>query len=387
MLLAAFATGCASPRPPKPPSLNLPQPVKDLTAERIGNQVLLHWTTPEKTTDGFEIKGPVTAEVCRIVYPAGHAASDCVPITRLPVRSGPTQCSETLPQPLTNDPVTLLGYRVQLLNAHGRSSGFSQQAFAAAGAAPPAVDQLRAAASPSGILLQWRVENTQAIVELDRLPAGAASVSSSSANPPARSASPDLSQKQAKDQRKDKSKTSRTSAHPQPPLPSEIRLRTPERSTDPGGTSDQTAAKGETYRYTAQRVLPVSLEGHALALRSLPSPPVTVTFRDIFPPAIPTGLEAVPGGVALSDRSIDLSWTPDDDSDIAGYFVYRQPVSSAGILTGSTILLTHTPIAEPAFRDHTVVIGQRYAYRVTAVDARGNQSAPSADAQETLLEP
>ena len=38
------------------------------------------------------------------------------------------------------------------------------------------------------------------------------------------------------------------------------------------------------------------------------------------------------------------------------------------------------------YRDQTATAGRRYAYRVTAVDTAGNESAPSADVQETLRE-
>src|SRR5260370_22391669 len=58
--LIAFAAGCASPGPPQPPSLNLPAVVKDLAAERAGDVVHLHWTTPETTTDRLDIKATMT---------------------------------------------------------------------------------------------------------------------------------------------------------------------------------------------------------------------------------------------------------------------------------------------------------------------------------------
>jgi hypothetical protein len=141
-----------------------------------------------------------------------------------------------------------------------------------------------------------------------------------------------------------------------------------------------------TYRYTARRVSTVSLGGHTLELRSAVSPPVTLAMRDTFPPAVPSGLEAVPGGATAADRSIDLSWTPDTDADLAGYFVYRQEVDPQGQVTGTVTRLNITPVVGPAYRDQTALAGHRYAYRVTAVDTAGNESVPSADVQETLRE-
>ena len=168
--------------------------------------------------------------------------------------------------------------------------------------------------------------------------------------------------------------------------PGEVKLETPKEAVDAGGTVDRTAQKGESYRYTARRLREVSLQGHALELRSDLSSPVTVTMLDTFPPGVPTGIEAIAGGATPSDRSIDLSWTPDIDPDLAGYSVYRQEVTSAGQVAGTATRLNTTPIVGPAYRDQTAVPGHRYAYRVTAVDASGNESAPSADVQETLRE-
>src|SRR5271170_4821521 len=168
-LLIACATGCASPGPPRPPSLDLPETVKDLTAERVANEVRLRWTTPEMTTDRMAIKGPTTAEICRI---AAQTSLVCTPVTRLPVQPGPSHTADTLPPALTVDPASLLAYRVQILNAHGHSAGPSPEAFAAAGAAPPPVEQLRAAPSPDGAMLEWQQNPSTAAVELDRLPVG-----------------------------------------------------------------------------------------------------------------------------------------------------------------------------------------------------------------------
>src|SRR5260370_31049008 len=171
--LIAFAAGCASPGPPQPPSLNLPEVVKDLTAERVGDVVRLHWTTPEMSTDHLDVKGAMTAEICRITVTAPTSQTPaCVPIPRMPVQPGPTQGVEALPSALIVDPATLLAYRVQIFNAKAHSAGLSPEAFAAAGTAPPPVEQLRATATPDGALLEWQPTSPPATVELDRLPVG-----------------------------------------------------------------------------------------------------------------------------------------------------------------------------------------------------------------------
>jgi hypothetical protein len=378
-LSISLALGCASPGPPRAPSLRLPVIVKDLTAERVGDEVHLHWTTPEKTTDDLPIKGSLTAEICR--DPASSSSPQpCTSVKRLAVQPGPSQASDTLPSALTLDPVTLLAYRVRILNANERSAGPSPVAFAAAGATPPPVEDLRATTVRAGVMLEWRQQPSTASVELDRLLEGAPTPTKAPKPKPGPKPSPNPTKKSTR-------KTSPPPAQPTPAALVEVKLQTPpSQASDVGGTIDRTAQFGETYRYTAHRVRAVTLSGHSLKLRSPASPPVVVLLKDTFPPAPPTGLAAVPGGATPADASIDLSWDPDTDADLAGYIVYRQQVNSTGALTGPVTRLNAAPVVGPAYRDQTAVPGKTFAYRVTAVDTVGNESAPSADVQEKLRE-
>jgi len=171
-LLIPLAIGCASPGNPRPPTLNLPQVVTDLTAQRIGNQVQLHWTTPSRTTDRLDIVGNLTAEVCRQTNPS--SVGTCVTVQHLSVHPGPSQTIDPLPQLLTADPAVLVAYRIQIFNVAGRSADPSGQAFAAAGAAPPTIAQLRATPTKDGALIEWLRQTSAtpiaSTVELDRVP-------------------------------------------------------------------------------------------------------------------------------------------------------------------------------------------------------------------------
>lgn len=380
-LLIPLAIGCASPGPPRPPSLNLPQVVNDLTAERIGDEVVLRWTTPARTTDDIDIKGPVTAEACRQVRVASppqqiaRVRSDCVPVKRIAVHPGPTEVADELPSALTGDPAGLLLYRVRLFNAVGRTAGPSTAADSVSGAAPPPVDQLRATSTRSGVVLEWKQEPGAFVVDLNRkliAPSG----SPKSPKPPAASKS---------------AKPRVSSLNPMPATPAEIRLQAGEQSPvpngNPDGTIDRTVEKGATYSYSAQRVRTANVAGYTLNLRSLPSATVTVVTRDIFPPAAPAGLAAVPGSTGPAAHSIDLSWEPVPDTDVAGYIVYRQQAATDGTPAGPSQRLTPTPAIGPAFSDQTAAPGKSYIYRVTAIDIAGNESAPSAPVQETVPEP
>jgi fibronectin type 3 domain-containing protein len=101
---------------------------------------------------------------------------------------------------------------------------------------------------------------------------------------------------------------------------------------------------------------------------------VTVTPRDTFPPAAPQGLvAAVLPGATPRTILVDLSWSINLETDLAGYHVYRsEQEGTRGQLVTPDLLPT------PAVRDTSVEPGRRYWYTVTAVDRMGNESPPCA---------
>ena len=165
LIFAALLTGCANPGPPRPPSLRLPDMVSDLSAERIGDRVRLHWTAPSRTTEGLDIQGSLAAEICRsagspppkTIAAAKKLAPACIAVQKTPTSPGAASVWDDLPQALLADPVDLLTYRIEILNAAGRSAGVSNAAaFAASGAAPAPVASLTASASEAGGVLRWK---------------------------------------------------------------------------------------------------------------------------------------------------------------------------------------------------------------------------------------
>jgi fibronectin type 3 domain-containing protein len=75
---------------------------------------------------------------------------------------------------------------------------------------------------------------------------------------------------------------------------------------------------------------------------------------------------------------IDLIWAPVTDADLEGYNVYRHEDGAAAVK------LNATPVRMPAFRDTLVKAGKKYSYSVSAVDQRGNESARSEAADESV---
>jgi len=123
---------------------------------------------------------------------------------------------------------------------------------------------------------------------------------------------------------------------------------------------------GHTYLY---RVTAVAKQDGSVA-ESKESQPVEITPRDVFPPAVPSGLSAV-----YTTDAVELIWTANSEPDLAGYNVYRREEGGAAEKINQKILGT------PIVRDPTVAAGRKYSYRVTALDLAGNESAPSEEVQ------
>lgn len=81
----------------------------------------------------------------------------------------------------------------------------------------------------------------------------------------------------------------------------------------------------------------------------------------LFVTRAPTGPTARPGPEGLR-----LAWRPPAPAIAApiGYHVYRRPAGAAG----PALRITETPVATPEFLDRGTQDGQRYAYRIVAVE-------------------
>ena len=355
LVQAVLLLGCASSGMPRPPSLRLPDPVKDLHAERVGSDVLLSFTVPPRTTDGDLIRGPVVAQVCRAVGTLAETA--CVPSIRVAVAPGKAAATDPLPGALTQGKGPLLVYRVALLNAAGRTEGLSKPVLAAAGLAPQQPERVQAQGSRDGVVLSWQPANAGEM-RIHRTALNAPRPATAAEKKPAPGMQLPLAKKADA---------------------ADVDLTVPQAGgSDPGGVVDRTARDQMTYRYVAQRVQPVTLDGHALELRSAASAPVTLAYADTFAPAAPAGLVLVPGGGFGSPASIDLSWDANVDADLLGYNVYRAEAD------GAFARLTPEPVTAPAYHDAQVAPDRRYRYSVTAVDKHHNESAPSPSAAENL---
>ena len=327
--------GCGLVAAPQPPSLKLPQPVTDLTAQRTGDQVTLRWTMPKRATDKVLLAGDQNAQVCRRVGSgpctiAGtlHAAPD-----------KPATFTDRLPAALTTGAPRPLIYTVQLQNRAGRTAGPSNTAITATCAAPPSIANLQAHAQPDGIVLTWTPESVPATIRIER------------------------------------KLVDKTTPQKSSPLPPEQTLEFS--GPDEGRVFDRDAALDHTYTYTAQRIAKLTLQSKSVEVASPPGDSITVDARDVFAPATPSGLQAVADTEA---HSIDISWQPDTETDLSGYTVYRRDAGT----TAEPARISPPAQPEASFRDTTAQPGHTYEYSVSAIDHDGNESPRSPEVEESL---
>ncbi len=351
----ALLAACGTPGAPQPPSLTLPRIAENLVVSRKGNRVTLAWTPPTQTTDGQTIRrsklGPTV--VCRAVndFPMASCveAVGQVPPTAVPARppapGQPARMEFTSELPLTLQdkyPTGSAAYAVEVQNWRGRSAGLSNQVELPLAATLPPPTDFRAQVTAEGIVLSW---------------------------------------------------TGLPHLHPAPDLGHLYRIYRREQGAanavvagevtlhlEPQATFIDSGIEWEkTYSYWVTVVTVVSKDGKKVAeVEGDDSPAVTVFAHDVFPPAVPQNLEAVASGVG-QQLFIDLTWTPDSDADLAGYYIYRQETESA-----TWTKMNPQPVATPAYRDINVAPGKTYTYAVTAVDVRGNESAHSQPASERV---
>jgi hypothetical protein len=361
------AIGCASPGPPHAPSLQLPQPVRDLSAIRVGNTVELHFTAPSASTDKLPLHGAsVSGQLCRQLP---HQPCIAVPSSRTSVAIATASDThnqvtwiDTLPPSLTQGSPQLLAYRVEFFSAANRSAGLSGPAFTATGSAPSAVENLHADGSRLGIILQWNPSTSTGEVVLRR---------------------DDL----APPKPKHPEHNSPPAHAPHNPAPGTVWLQTGDANSansQQARTLDTAALPDTPYRYTAQRRTTLQLASHSIEMRSDLTAPIDFTLLKIYPPPAPTGLTAA-GYFSGTPQTfaIDLVWQPIDEAGLitplAGYNLYREPLNTASEPTAPRARLNTSPIPQPAFHDTTANPTTLYRYTVTAVDAKGNES-PSATA-------
>ncbi|QOV91332.1 PA14 domain-containing protein [Humisphaera borealis] len=130
--------------------------------------------------------------------------------------------------------------------------------------------------------------------------------------------------------------------------------------------TDSTATPGSTVYYT---VSAVDFSGN----ESAQSTSATVVAGDTTAPAVPSGVAA-----NTAANGLTVSWSAVADTDAAGYRVYR-----ASAIDGTYTQMSGALVTGTTWTDTSVLVGETWFYKVSAVDTSGNESAQSAAASAT----
>jgi hypothetical protein len=348
---AVTLTGCASIGPPLPPSLELPKPPSDLRAVRKGDKVTLSWTIPARMTDRQSVRYLGKTRICRSVDPATVNCDAPVSEVTPPADFASQKAGQKVAAKYTDSlPLdlrlhSLFGsatYAVEVLNRDGRGAGLSNQVHVplAEALAPPTDFSARVTAQ--GVVLTW----TGALLSLP---------------------SPNPVRQSYRIYRRAEGSTQ------------EVVVGDREAGIEKNQSlTDQSFEWEKTYYYRCDTLTVITQPGKPeIRVDGDDTAEVKIFADDVFPPAVPSGLQAVFSGPG-QQPFIDLIWAPVTDADLDGYNVYRHEGEAAAVK------LNAEPVKMPAFRDMQVLPAKRYFYSVSAVDLRRNESARSEEAGESV---
>jgi hypothetical protein len=371
-----WLSGCASIGPPEAPSLELPKPPTDLRAARKGDKVTLTWTIPARTMDRQSVRYLGKTRVCRSLdpvikqceAPVGEVAApaDFASAKKVSGKKITADFADTLPSAI--EPVHPTGfatYAVEVMNTAGRSAGVSNQVRVALVPTLPPFGDFSAKAVARGVVVSWRCAAVPGAPEsgvkyLFRIYRR-------------------LEESKTESKIGDLNATcidGPDASHASADLPAGKQAG--KRDDFMASFVDQTIDWEKTYFYRGAVVSVVEEAGKpAVEVEGEDTAEVKVFAHDVFPPAVPGGVQAVFSGPG-QEAFVDLIWTPVSDADLDGYNVYRHEPGGAAVKLNAELVKT------PGFRDAQVSAGKTYFYSVSAVDQRGNESGRSEEAEESV---
>jgi hypothetical protein len=366
LLIAVFClAGCGAPGEPTPPSPPIATAINDLSAHQAGDGAQLTFTMPSKTITGDRLAQPPAVEILRgIPKPDGSPDMKSFRVVyTIPgslvesyLAEGHVQFTDPIaPEEFKTRPGNSLVYVVRARASPKRASADSNAVTVRIFPVPEHIASLEASVTETAIELRW-----------------SAPARTSDGGPLPTVAGYRIYRGELDPASEDAAAKDITQAKWKVPL----KLLGPSASNS---YKDASFEFGKTYLYIVRSLTVV--DGNTL--ESSDSSPAVVAPRDIFPPAAPQGLvAAVLPGAEPGSLLVDLSWSINLETDLAGYRVYR-----SGQQGTRGQLITPDLLPTPSVRDTSVEPGQRYWYSVTAVDRAGNESTPSAPAIVDVPQP
>jgi hypothetical protein len=363
--IGGLLAGCGAPGEPTAPSPPIPTAISDLSARQSGDGVQLTFTMPTKTIHGERLAEPPSVEILRGALKSdGSADANSFRVVyTIPgslVNDYRTEAHVRFVDPIApaeihGNPGGTFAYRVRTRASKKRASPDSNNVMVKVLPVPERVASAQAKITETAIELSWTapsrtsgVDLLTAIAEyhiyrgvLDPGTPGAAT----------------------KDTPRDKWISP-------PTLLGKSAAAT---------FRDMQFDFGKTYAY----IIRSTIEAGGNLLESDDSGPIVVAAADTFPPAVPQSVvAAIIAGTSPGSPEVDLSWSINVETDLAGYHVYRSEQQDS-----KGELLTPDPLLSPAYRDTSVQSGHHYWYSVTAVDRTGNESAASAPVALEVAQP
>ncbi len=341
--------GCGVPGAPQPPSTGIPKFVGDLKALRKGDTVTLTWTTPKETSDGVLIRKPGKMLVQRALASGKDAELNFQTVSEQTLeptlkddRGAQATAKDSLADVLSADGnAEFAVYSVLAQSRSGKSAGLPNRASIPLVPTLPTPQRVQVEPVPTGIRVSW-----------------------DQAWPPKKESAFTL-QFVYRIMRKLEGATDA------------VMVKQLNAGNEAVVFVDDGIEWEKNYQYWIVPVTLWQMGERKGEIESDDSPVTTVFAHDIFPPAAPSGVQAVysavPGG-----SFIDLTWTPNGEPDLAGYNVYRRTGSEPPVKVNSELVKT------PRFADPGIQTGMKYFYSVTAVDLRGNESGKSEETSETV---
>jgi fibronectin type 3 domain-containing protein len=351
-LLAAIvaATGCGKRRPPLPPVERVQQRTELLSGTQQGNEVILSWPAPVRNAPDSSVQSIRRIDIYRLAERPNApraltedefaARSTLVgSVTYEQIQNAGERLTYSDALELAGEP-TRLRYAVRYVNATGQRAAFSNFLLIepASRIARAPVMQATGEVSEEAIKVTWQAPTSN----IDN-------------STPVNLLGYNL-------YRMDESQST----------PGQAPLNA---SLISGTEFADTAFKfGGEYRYLVRAV---SLGSEGTQVESLNSNIISVMPRDTFRPAAPKGFSVAPGPGRLS-----IFFAANDETDIAGYNVYRS--TDPDLPKSAWTKLNQTLLTRTTFQDEKVESGRKYYYYIVAVDTAGNVSPESEVESETV---
>jgi hypothetical protein len=344
LFVISFTSGCGKRRPPLPPVERVQQRTELLSGAQQGNEVILSWPAPSRNAPDSSVQSIRRIDVYRLAEKpnAPRALTEDEFAARATLVGSLTydqirNAGETLTYAdaleLAGEP-TRLRYAVRYVNASGQRAAFSNFLLiepATRIAQPPVLQLTGKEVTENAINITWQAPsaNIDASTPVNVLGYNVYRMDESQSTPGPT------------------------------PLNSELISATE--------FADKNFKFGGEYRYVVRSV---SLGTEGAQVESLNSNVISISPRDTFPPAAPSGIDVAAGPGRLS-----VFFAANGESDIAGYDLYRS--TDPDLPKDRWTKLNATPLTRTSFQDDKVESGKRYYYFVRAIDTAGNVSPPS----------